>query len=100
MKSGSSQAALWQALNQFANYGPVIDRGDRAPGAVKEVGRRINAQDVIDRVVDVAGTKRTVLRNLAARVCGTYDDASFDPAAAHQDRHGVAPVIASGRAFA
>ena len=46
----------------------MIYRHDRASGMIEEVLRRIDAEDVEDRVVNVAGAERMVFGSFAEAV--------------------------------
>ena len=49
----------------------MIYRHDRASGMIEEVLRRIDAEDVEDRVVNVAGAERMFFGSFAEAVGGT-----------------------------
>src|SRR5688500_1469010 len=69
----SSSGTSRRHLQQLGDHVAVVDGGDRAARAVEEVDVGIDAEHVVDRVVDVAGTQRTVVRLFSQSVVGSDD---------------------------
>jgi hypothetical protein len=88
------------SLKQFRNHGPVIHGNHWAAGMIQKVLRRIHTEDMENRVVNVAGTERMFFGGFAESIGGPDQTTALDAAACHKARHGVAPVIAAGSAFA
>src|SRR5258708_25239042 len=85
---------------EFLDRLSLVDRRDRPPGVVQELNIRIDAQNAVERRVKVLGRERTVDRRFALRVRGADDNADLHAAAAHYERHGVAPMVADRRVLA
>ncbi|NBT17586.1 MAG: hypothetical protein EBT00_02210, partial [Proteobacteria bacterium] len=98
-QAGKGQEGLSRVkLEQLADHLAPVDDGHGAAGVVDEVGRRIDAEDVVDRGVEIEGGDGPVLHSLAPGVGAAHDPPPADSAAGHEGEHGVAPVVAAGRA--
>src|SRR4051812_30907225 len=86
--------------DQFANGFATIHERDGAPGVVEEVGRGIDAEDVVDGLVDVVGGEGAVFGLFAESVGGADDLSALHATTAEEAEHGVAPVVSSGGAHA
>ena len=60
----------------------------------------INAQHFEDRVVNVAGPQRSILRNFTQTIGGTDHLPAAQSAASHQHRHRIAPMVSTGSSLA
>src|SRR5262245_18502945 len=78
----------------------MINGDDWATGQIRVVHVRVDAQHFEQGVMKIARHEGLSLRDFAQAV-GTADEAAaFDAAAADEDAHSVAPVIAAGSALA
>ena len=64
------------------------------------MGVRVNPEDAEHRVMQIAGTQRTLFRRFAQSIRGTNQLSSPNAATGHETGHGPTPVIASRGAFA
>ena len=86
--------------NQLVNRRRIVQDGSRAAVVVEEFEAGVDAQQFVDRGVDVFGAHWAGDRAVAFGVGGTDDLAAADAAAGQEAEHCVPPVIAAGGAHA
>ena len=73
----------------------MIHGSNRTAGVIQKVQRRIDAQNMVDRVMNVAGTERLFERCFAEVVRRANDAASLYATAGEEAEHRIAPMVAT-----